>query len=43
MLDFEVVMIIFLYLIGLELEISWVLIMIDFLKWEIIELGFKCI
>lgn len=43
MLDLKVVMVIFFNLIVFEFDILCVLIMIDFFKWEVIEVGLKCI
>lgn len=43
MFDLKVVMVCFLNLIVLELDIVCVLIMIDLLKWDVIEVGFKCV
>lgn len=43
MFDVEVVMVCFFNLIVGELDIVCVLIMIDFLKWDVIEKGLKCI
>lgn len=41
-LDVKEEMIIFFNLVVLELEIVCVFVMIDFLKWEVIEVGLKC-
>lgn len=43
MLDVEVCMVCFLNLCVFELEIFKVLVMVDFFKWEVIEVGLKCI